>query len=203
MSEQFRPASADSPAGYGPGRTSRGELREGGQSQEAPYRIRKVDKANGAQGQAASGGCHPGSGHPNPGGHQPGGMQPRADYGPNYSQYEIDNWEMGEDGPWQGGYGHYGQGYGDGTVQRQGWPISQRMQQMHDQHGQRMHQMQQRYGWHDHRGKLVGPVPRGRTGCAGFVHPSHRLPALKSTLSTHMCGHCERGEQIRHRGYGP
>ena len=29
MYDQFRPASMDSPSGYGPGRTSRGELRDG------------------------------------------------------------------------------------------------------------------------------------------------------------------------------
>ena len=41
---------------------------------------------------------------PNLGGHQPGGMQLRDD---NYSQQEIDNWEMDEGNPWVGGYGPY------------------------------------------------------------------------------------------------
>ena len=82
MNEQFRQSSMDSPSGYGPGRTSRGELRGGDQE---PYRIRRVEK-----------------GTPNMG--QPGGMQPRGD---NYSQFEINNWEMDQGNQWVGGYGPY------------------------------------------------------------------------------------------------
>ena len=66
----------------------------------------------------------------------------------------------------------------------------------------------------------LGPLPRGRTGCAGFVHPSHPtyLPTrtmidaptatrattekLKSTLLTPLW-HGERGEHIRHSRHGP
>ena len=85
MSAQFRQSTAGSPAGYGPGRTSRGELNEG---EKQPYRIRRVNRGE----------------SPNLGGHQPGSMQERDD---NYSQEEIDNWEMDEGSPWTGGYGPY------------------------------------------------------------------------------------------------
>ena len=34
-------------------------------------------------------------------------MQPRMDLGPNYSQHEIDNWEMGEAGAAARMYGGY------------------------------------------------------------------------------------------------
>ena len=130
MNDQFRPASADSPAGYGPGRTSRGELRDG---DPQPYRIRRVEK-----GMARV--------DPNLGGHQPGGMQLRDD---NYSQQEIDNWEVDEGNPWVGGYGPYPggraapyPGYSAGPIQ---WPMGmQPMQQMQQQ----AHNMRQ---FHEHQ----------------------------------------------------
>ena len=78
MNEQFRQSSLDSPSGYGPGHTSRGELRD--ESQE-PYRISRVAK-----------------GTPNLG--QTGDFQPKGGY---YSQQEIDNWEVDPSSQWTGG----------------------------------------------------------------------------------------------------
>ena len=187
MSEQFRPASAGSPAGYGPGHTSRGELRE-----PEPYRICKTTgKTRVAQGEGRD------------------GMQPRAGLGPNYSQQEMDNWEMGDARPFggyegQGGYGGqgYGQGYGGGMqqygVQQQhdGFQQyggqrqhsgqqqygsqqqigSQRLQQMHDQHGQQMQQMQQRYSAYDQQQQQQTSCGAHSSGMSASTVDPHRTP---------------------------
>ena len=47
----------------------------------------------------------------------------------------------------------------------------------------------------------LGRRPRGRTGCAGFVHPSHPSSLQKHTFA-HLWPGRERGEQIRHSRYG-
>ena len=127
MNEQFRPASADSPAGYGPGRTSRGELREG---DPQPYRIRRVNRGE----------------SPSLSGHQPGSMQER---GGNYSQEEIDNWEVDEGNPWMGGYGSYPggsaapyPGYSAGPIQQQMWPLGMQQMQQMQQQAHNLRQMQ-------------------------------------------------------------
>ena len=128
MHEQFRSSSVDSPAGYHPGRTSRGELR----GDQEPYRIRRVEKGT----------THKG---------QPGGMQPSGD---NYTQYEIDNWEVDHGNQWTGGYGPYpgdlgAPGYSAGPARLNSlnsqWPMGMQPVQ---QTQQQAHNMRQ---FHEHQ----------------------------------------------------
>ena len=132
MNEQFRQSSLESPSGYGPGHTSRGELRD--ESQE-PYRINRVAKGTTNVGQT-------------------GDPQPKGGY---YSQQEIDGWEMGPSSQWTGGYDSYQggpvpphPGYGAGPAQ---WtvgmqPVQQTQQQAYNMfreqfQGQRSQQQRQ------------------------------------------------------------